>query len=244
LSLELAPARGYDGAIGLPGCPSIHSDRARHHHMTTLPVYIPTPKLEPVVFVVDEDASVRDSVESLVRQAGWRTESFGSAEAFLAYPAVDVPRCLVLDVTLPDIDGFDLQHRIEADQRAIPIIFLTGYDDVSMTVRAMRAGAFDFFTKPAADTQLLHAIGGAIQQSERDLLEDRALRQLRDRYDSLTPREREVMELVVAGLLNKHIAGRLGISEITVKAHRGCVMRKMMAASLPNLVRMHAALFD
>ena len=196
----------------------------------------------PIVFVVDDDVSVRESLELLVRTAGWEPRLFASARDFLARPRVLAPSCLVLDVSLPDLNGLELQERIAADRLEMPIIFITGYGDVPMTVRAMKAGAVEFLTKPFEEHVLLYAIRQAIERS-RAALGDRAeLRALRDRYATLSPREREVMALVVAGLLNKQVGGRLGISEITVKAHRGRVMRKMGAGSLADLVTMAARL--
>jgi FixJ family two-component response regulator len=186
--------------------------------------------------------SVRESLELLIYTAGWRPETFASAGAFLARPRVDGPRCLVLDVSLPDLDGLELQRRVANDGRDVPIIFVTGHGDVPMTVRAMKAGAMDFLTKPVNDEILLSAVAGAIEQSRAALRREAESRQIRDRYESLSPREREVMALVVSGLLNKQIGARLLISEITVKAHRGNVMRKMKADSLADLVRMAAAL--
>ena len=196
----------------------------------------------PIVFVVDDDISVRESLELLIRHEGWRPETFATAEAFLARPQVPVPSCLVLDVTLPDLNGLDLQKRIAADRVEMPIIFITGYGDVPMTVRAMKAGAVEFLTKPFGDEVLLAAIRGAIARSAVALGEEAEMRVLRDRHASLSPREREVMALVVSGLLNKQVGGELGISEITVKAHRGRMMQKMQAASLADLVGMAAKL--
>ena len=196
----------------------------------------------PLVFVVDDDLSVRESLESLILWAGWRPETFASAEAFLSRPKPDVPSCLVLDVSLPDLNGLDLQKRIAADRMDMPIIFITGYGDVPMTVKAMKAGAVEFLTKPFDDDTLLSAIQNAIERSRTALGREAELRELRDCYTSLTRREREVMELVVSGKLNKQVGGELGISEITVKAHRGQVMRKMNADSLPALVTMVARL--
>ncbi len=196
----------------------------------------------PIVFVVDDDISVRESLELLIRQEGWRPETFASAEAFLARPQVPVPSCLVLDVTLPDLNGLDLQRRIAADRVEMPIIFITGYGDVPMTVRAMKAGAVEFLTKPFGDEVLLAAIRDAIVRSAVALEAEADMRVLRNRHASLSPREREVMALVVSGLLNKQVGGELGISEITVKAHRGRMMQKMQAASLADLVGMAAKL--
>jgi FixJ family two-component response regulator len=191
---------------------------------------------------VDDDVSVRESLELLIYSAGWRPETFASAAAFLARPRVDGPHCLVLDVSLPDLNGLELQRRVANNGRDLPIIFITGHGDVPMTVRAMKAGAMDFLTKPFNDDILLSAVAGAIEQSRAALDREAELRQIRNRYESLSPREREVMTLVVSGLLNKQIGARLLISEITVKAHRGNVMRKMTADSLADLVRMAAAL--
>ena len=196
----------------------------------------------PVVFVVDDDISVRESLELLIRHEGWVPETFGTAAAFLARPQLPVPSCLVLDVTLPDLNGLDLQKRIAADRSGMPIIFITGYGDVPMTVRAMKAGAVEFLTKPFGDEVLLAAIRGAIARSAVALKEEAEKRVLRDRHASLSPREQEVMALVVSGLLNKQVGGELGISEITVKAHRGRMMQKMQALLLADLVGMAAKL--
>ena len=198
----------------------------------------PTPKLQdkPIVFVVDDDLSVRESLEMLIQFAGWQPETFASAEEFLAHPRVLTPNCLVLDVSLPDLNGLDLQ-KIVADRIEMPIIFITGYGDVPMTVRAMKAGAVEFLTKPFAEEALLSAIRHAIERSQTALGNEAEMRALRDHYASLSPREREVMALVVSGLLNKQVGFELGISEITVKGHRGKVMLKMKADSLADLVR-------
>jgi FixJ family two-component response regulator len=194
------------------------------------------------VFVVDDDVSVRESLESLIRFAGWEPETFASAQEFLARPRVLVPSCLILDVALPDLSGLDLQKRIAVDRIDMPIIFITGYGDVPMTVQAMKAGAVEFLTKPFGDDVLLSAIRNAIERSQTALRHEAEIRALRDCYASLSRREREVMALVVSGLLNKQVGFELGISEITVKAHRGKLMRKMNAGSLAELVNMAARL--
>ena len=195
----------------------------------------------PVVFVVDDDVSVRESLELLILSAGWRPETFASAEEFLERSNIDGPGCLVLDVKLPSLNGLDLQKRI-IDRVDLPIIFITGYGDVPTTVAAMKAGAVDFVTKPFGDDVLLNAISQALGRSRAALARRAESRALRDRYTSLTPRERETMALVVSGLLNKQIAAQLGISQITVKAHRGRVMRKMQVDSVAELVRAAAVL--
>ena len=192
----------------------------------------------PIVFIVDDDVSVRSALESLIESAGWVPETFASAQEFLRRPQVAAPSCLVLDVSLPDINGLELQRRVATDRTDMPIIFISGYGDVPMTVRAMKAGAVEFLMKPFRDDVLLDAIRGAIERSLTALREESEAQVLRSRSASLTPREREVMALVVSGLLNKQVGGELGISEITVKAHRGQVMRKMKAESLPALVTM------
>ena len=196
----------------------------------------------PIVFVVDDDVSVRTSLELLIDSAGWLSETFASAQEFLRRPRVVAPSCLVLDVSLPDINGLELQKRVAPERSDMPIIFISGYGDVPMTVRAMKAGAVEFLMKPFKDDVLLDAIQAAIERSLTAFREESETQVLRSRCASLTPREREVMALVVSGLLNKQVGGELGISEITVKAHRGQVMRKMKADSLPDLVRMNARL--
>jgi FixJ family two-component response regulator len=196
----------------------------------------------PIVFVVDDDISVRESLEALIRFAGWQPQTFASAQEFLSRPRVFVPSCLVLDVTLPDLNGLDLQKRIATERIDMPIIFITGHGDVPMTVRAMKAGAVEFLTKPYGDEVLLSAIKQAIECSHAALRRDVAMRSIRDSYASLSRRERQVMALVVRGLLNKQAGRELGISEITVKAHRGRVMQKMRASSFADLVKMAATL--
>jgi FixJ family two-component response regulator len=196
----------------------------------------------PIVFVVDDDISVRESLELLIPSAGWRVETFASAQDFLNYNRPLAPSCLVLDLSLPDLNGLELQTRIAANQLEMPIIFITGHGDVPTTVRAMKAGAAEFLTKPFPDQVLVDAIQSALDRSRVAIDQEAEMRTLRERYGSLTEREREVMGLVVAGLLNKQVGGELGISEITVKAHRGKVMRKMKADSLADLVNMAARL--
>ncbi|MGZ6984806.1 MAG: response regulator transcription factor [Ilumatobacteraceae bacterium] len=195
----------------------------------------------PVVFVVDDDVSVRESLELLILSYGWRPAIFSSAEEFLARSHVDGPSCLVLDVRLPELNGLDLQKQVEG-QADLPIIFITGVGDVPTTVQAMKAGALEFLTKPFGDDVLYDAITAAIELSRLTLAEAAEHQALQDLYSSLTPRQCEVMSCVVAGLLNKQIASELGLSEITVKAHRGQVMRKMKVDSLAELVRLAAAL--
>jgi FixJ family two-component response regulator len=196
----------------------------------------------PIVFVVDDDISVRESLELLIRHAGWRPELFASAREFLLRAPVIVPNCLILDVNLPDLSGLDLQKSIAGDRTAMPIIFISGYGDVPMTVQAMKAGAVEFLTKPLNDELLLGALQNAIGRSHAALVRDTKMRELQSCYASLSPREREVMALVISGLLNKQVGGELGISEITVKAHRGKVMEKMKADSFADLVNIGAKL--
>ena len=197
---------------------------------------ITAPK-SPIVFVVDDDVSVRESLELLIKFAGWQPETFSSAEEFLARPRSLTPSCLVLDVSLPDLNGLELQKLIAGDRSDMPIIFITGHGDVPMTVQAMKAGAIEFLMKPFDDEVLLSAIRNAIKRSAAVLDDQAELQTLRDSYESLTPREQEIMRLVVAGMLNKQIGMKLGISEITVKAHRGKAMQKMKAGSLADLVK-------
>jgi FixJ family two-component response regulator len=199
----------------------------------------PTPS---VVFVVDDDISVRESLELLLRHEGLAVETFDSAQEFLGRPRATVPSCLVLDFSLPGLNGLELQKRAAVERHEMPIIFITGHGDIPVTVQAMKAGAVEFLTKPFGDEVLLHAIRNALERSRALLDRDIEVRSLKARYEHLTAREREVMALVVVGLPNKQVGGELGISEITVKAHRGSMMRKMKADSLPELVSMAARL--
>ena len=191
-----------------------------------------------IVFVVDDDISVRESLELLIRCEGLRPKIFASAQEFLEHPRPLVPSCLVLDISLPGLNGLDLQKRVAAERIDMPIIFITGHGDVPKTVQAMKAGAVEFLTKPFNDEVLMTAIRQALERSRLALVHETEMQELRDRYASLTPRERQVMALVVSGLLNKQVGGELGISEITVKAHRGQVMQKMKANSVADLVKM------
>jgi FixJ family two-component response regulator len=202
---------------------------------------VATSGAKSVVFVVDDDISVRESLELLIRAAGWHPEPFASPQEFLSRACVDVPCCLVLDVTLPGLNGLELQQRL-SERTDMPIVFITGCGTVPMSVQAMKAGAVEFLTKPLEKDVLLDAIRGAIERSRLALRLTSEMRSLRVRFESLTPRERQVMALVVSGLLNKQVGGELGLSEITVKKHRGRMMGKMEAHSLPDLVTMAARL--
>ena len=195
-----------------------------------------------IVFVVDDDISVLESLELLLRHEGLEVETFQSAQEFLARPRTLVPSCLILDVSLPGLNGLELQRRISGEQQDMPIIFITGHGTIPMTVQAMKAGAVEFLTKPLSDLVLMNAVRSAIDRSTVNLARHEELLALKARYGRLTPREREVMGLVVTGLLNKQVADELQISEITVKAHRGCMMRKMEAGSLAELVNIASRL--
>ncbi len=196
----------------------------------------------PIVFIVDDDISVRESLELLVQGENWKPEAFASAQEFLNHPRKPVPSCLVLDLSLPGLNGLELQKRLAIEHIDMPIIFITGHGDVPQTVQAMKGGALEFLTKPLNSDTLIGAIRNALQRSGVALVQNAEMQQLRARYDSLTNREQQVMALVVSGLLNKQVGGELGISEVTVKAHRGQVMQKMKANSLADLVKMAARL--
>ena len=213
--------------------PGISGDPSRGHT---------TPSSTPVVFVIDDDVSLRESLEALIRHAGWKPETFSSAQEFLSRARDETPSCLVLDVELPDLNGLEVQERVAADAMEMPIIFITGHGDIPMSVRAMKAGAAEFLTKPFAPDVLLTAVRRALERSRVALAQASDLKRLKQHYASLTPREREVFVWVVAGLLNKQVGAELGMTEATVKAHRGQVMQKMKADSLADLVRIASRL--
>jgi FixJ family two-component response regulator len=196
------------------------------------------PRTTPTVFVVDDDIAVRESLELLIASAGWHPETFASAKQFLSRPRVPGPSCLILDVSLPDLSGLDLQKRVAVERVDMPIIFITGNGDVPMTVQAMKEGAVEVLTKPFSNDVLLNVIWYAIERSETALDHEAEIHALQENHKLLSRREHEVMTLVVSGLLNKQVAAELGISEITVKTHRGQAMRKMKAKSFAELVRM------
>jgi FixJ family two-component response regulator len=212
----------------------MNAARALSHEVEALPMS----SAIPIVFIVDDDISVRESLELLIRDENWKPETFASAQEFLDYPRKRVPSCLVLDLSLPGLDGLELQKQLGSEHIGMPIIFITGHGDVPQSVQAMKAGALEFLTKPIDNDALISAIRNALQRSSFALAQDAEMQDLRNRYSSLTSREKQVMKLVVSGLLNKQVGGELGISEITVKAHRGQVMQKMKANSLADLVRM------
>jgi len=193
---------------------------------------------EPIVAIVDDDPSVRRGLQRLIRSAGWKTETFASAQEFLARPRAAFPSCLVLDLQLPGLSGLDLQKRMTEVDLGVPIVFLTGHGDILASVQAMKAGAVEFLTKPVDEQELLHAIQEAVERDRRARLQRAETNELRERYKSLTAREQEVMQRVISGMLNKQIAAGLNITEDTVKFHRGHIMRKMRADSLADLVRM------
>ena len=197
---------------------------------------------DPIIAIVDDDPSAREGLGSLIRSAGWKAETFASAQDFLGRPGAEMPSCLILDLQLPGLSGLDLQKRMAEVGLEIPIVFLTGHGNIPASVQAMKAGAVEFLTKPFDEEELLRAVQEAIERDRHTREQHAELRELRDRYESLTERERQVMQQVVSGLLNKQIAAELDITEYTVKIHRGRVMRKMHAGSLPDLVRMGESL--
>jgi FixJ family two-component response regulator len=199
---------------------------------------------KPIVFIVDDDVSVRESLDLLINHEGWQPKTFASAQEFLDSPRAVVPSCILLDISLPGLSGLELQKRVAVERTDMPIIFITGHGDVPKTVQAMKAGAVEFLTKPFNDEVLLSAVRQALERSRLALVQEREMQELRNRHSLLTTREREVMALVVSGLLNKQVGGELGISEITVKAHRGQVMQKMKANSVADLVKMAGRLYD
>jgi FixJ family two-component response regulator len=196
------------------------------------------PELQPIVFVIDDDASLRNALTNLFRSVGLRAEVFASAPELLQSKLPDVPSCLVLDVRLPGLSGLDFQAELSKANIHIPIIFMTGHGDIPMTVRAMKAGAVDFLTKPFRDQDMLDAVAAAIERDRERRKEEKVLSEVRSRFASLTPREQEVLALVASGLMNKQIAAEIALAEITVKIHRGNIMKKMSARSLADLVRM------
>jgi FixJ family two-component response regulator len=208
--------------------------RTSGHEMGTLPAST----VVPIVYIVDDDVSVRESLELLVRNENWKPEIFATAQEFLNHPRTLVPHCLVLDLSLPDLTGLDLQKHLAAERIDMPIIFISAYGDVPKSVQAMKAGALEFLTKPIDNDALVSAIRKALERNRLALAQDAEMRELKARYSSLTSRERQVMALVVSGLLNKQVGGELGISEITVKAHRRQAMQKMQADSLATLVKL------
>jgi FixJ family two-component response regulator len=197
---------------------------------------------DAIIAIVDDDPSAREGLETLIRSAGWRVETFVSAQEFLGRPGAEAPSCLILDLQLPGLSGLDLQKRMADVGLEIPIVFLTGHGNIPASVQAMKAGAVEFLTKPFDEQELVQAIQEAIKRDRRTRQQHAEMRELRERYESLTPREQQVMQEVVSGLLNKQIAAELSITEFTIKIHRGHVMRKMRADSLPDLVRMAESL--